>query len=87
MEQIYDYISADNPDAARRFVDRLETQITTLETMPNRCPIIPEAEELGILYRHLLHEDYRTIFRVKGKTVLICRIIHGARLLDVNSLV
>lgn len=86
LEKIYDYINADNPEAARKFVSEIEKQIRTLETMPNRCPVISEGEEGLSQYRHLLYGDYRTIFRVRGRTVLICRIIHGARLLDLSSL-
>ena len=86
IESIYNYIAVDNPDAAVAFVIELEHQISTLETFPYRCPIIPEATDLGVDYRHLLYRDYRTIFRVSGKTVFISRVIHGSRLLDLSWL-
>jgi toxin ParE1/3/4 len=70
--------------AAERDVEEIwiEEQIDTLEQLPERCPLIPENEQLGTSYRHLLHGAYRTIFRINGKTVYILRIIHGTRLLD-----
>ncbi len=82
IEEIWDYIAADSPENATAFIVCLEEQIDTLEQFPERCPLIPENEQLGTAYRHLLYGSYRTIFRIAGKTVYILRIIHGARLLD-----
>ena len=82
VEEIWTYIAADSPENATTFLLRLEEQIDTLEQLPERCPLIPENEQLGAAYRHLLHGAYRTIFRINGKTVYILRIIHGTRLLD-----
>jgi toxin ParE1/3/4 len=82
VEEIWDYIADDSPENATAFIVQLEDQIDTLEQLPERCPLIPENEQLGTSYRHLLYGAYRTIFRISGKTVYILRIIHGARLLD-----
>jgi plasmid stabilization system protein ParE len=54
--------------------------------MPTRCEIIPEAEEVGIEYRHVIFGQYRTIFRIVEKSVIVLRVIHGARLLDLSAL-
>ena len=86
MEEIYNYIESENPEAAFEFVKKLEKQISTLESFPTRCPMIPEAQELLLPYRHLLYGKYRTVVRVEGSIVYICRIIHGARLLDLSAL-
>lgn len=51
-------------------------------SVPERCALIAENEILGTSYRHLLYGRYRTIFRIAGRTVVILRVIHGARLLD-----
>ena len=80
------YIHRDSPQAALDFVSELERQVSTLERFPLRCAAIPETPELGGSYRHLLYGEYRTIFRVSGKTVYVLRVIHGARLLDLNAL-
>ena len=82
IEVIWDYVAADNRDAADKFVQELESQIATLEQFPTRCPLIPEAEILQVPYRHLIYSPYRTIFRMVGKVVYVMRIVHGARLLD-----
>jgi len=78
------FIARDNPEAADRFVRDLEKQVDTLERFPERCPLIHENELLRTFYRHLLCGDYRTIFRVSGRTVLVLRIVHGTRLLDTS---
>lgn len=82
IEAICDYISQDSPENAAAFIAALEQQIETLAHLPERCPLIPENEILGTSCRQLLHGNYRTIFRVAAKTVIILRVIHGARLLD-----
>jgi len=82
IQDIWSYIAADSPANADRFILEMEKQLHTLEHFPQRCPLIPENEHLGTHYRHLLQGDYRTLFRIAGKTVYVARVIHGARLLD-----
>lgn len=82
IQAIWNYIAADSPASADRFIFEMEKQLHTLEHFPQRCPLIPENEGLGTHYRHLLYGDYRTLFRITGKTVHVVRVIHGARLLD-----
>ena len=86
MAEIWGYIAQDNPDAATAFVLRLEEQISTLERFPERSPLVAENELLGTAYRHLLHGNYRTIFKIVGSRVIILRVLHGARLLDTGIL-
>ena len=82
IEETWSFIADDSPEEANKFVRRLEEQIHTLETFPERCPLIPENEILGTHYRHLLYGNYRSVFRIARKTVYVLRVIHGARLLD-----
>jgi plasmid stabilization system protein ParE len=82
IEETWNFIAHDSPEEANKFVRRLEEQIKTLETFPERCPLIPENEILGTRYRHLLYGNYRSVFRIARKTVYVLRVIHGARLLD-----
>ena len=84
IEEIWKYIAADSQVEASKFIHAFENQITTLEQLPNRCPMIPENELFGTQNRHLIYGDYRTVFRVSDKTVHILRVVHGARLLDVS---
>jgi plasmid stabilization system protein ParE len=82
LEEIWSFIAVDNPDNATKFVLNLEKQVETLSRFPERCPLIPENAVLRGKYRHLIYGDYRSIFRLKGKTVYIIRIVNSARLLE-----
>jgi toxin ParE1/3/4 len=83
---IWDYIAQDNPASATAFILRLEEQIGALEAFPERCSLVPESEYLGMPYRHQIFGQYRTIFKIAGARVIIMRVIHGARLLDIGML-
>ena len=86
VAEIWEYIAQDNPDAATAFVLRLEEQVGTLEHFPERCPLVRENELLGTGYRHLVYGNYRTIFKIIESRVIIMRVLHGARLLDMGLL-
>ena len=86
IQRIHDYIARDKPRAAGNWVRQIKRQIRSLGLMPLRCEIIPEAEDVGIEYRHIIFGQYRTIFRIVAKRVIILRVIHGARLLDLSFL-
>ena len=81
LAEIYDYISSDSPENAAAFILTIEDKIGSLATMPERAPMIPENALLGTGHRHLVHGNYRVIFRIQGDSVFVLRIIHGARLL------
>lgn len=83
---IYAHIAYANPRAAAAWLDTVERNITSLEQWPRRCPIIPEASDLEVEYRHFVSAPYRTIFRIVGSRVIIVRVIHGAQLLDLDIL-
>lgn len=86
VQRIREYIAQDSEPAAQEFVEALLRQVDSLERFPLRCPVIPEAGDVGFAYRHLIHGNYRTVFRVDGSTVWILRVIHGSQLLDTSLL-
>ncbi len=83
---IWEFIARDSPDTAIRWLDATEKRILSLESFPLRCAIVPEAEDLGCPYRHLVCGNYRVIARVERTTVWAIRVLHGARLLDTTIL-
>ncbi len=85
ISDIFHTIALDNEAAANNLVTEIERQIESLEIFPLRCPVIPESQDLGKAYRHILYGNYRTIFRMKGSRIIIMRVIHGARLLDLTA--
>ncbi len=86
VAKIWEHIALDKPEAATAFVLRLEEQIGTLESFPERCSLVPENELLGTVYRHLVYGNYRTIIKIAGDRVIIMRVLHGAQLLDIGLL-
>ena len=82
----HDSIARDKPRAASNWVRQTRRQIQSLASMPARCEVIPEAEDLGIEYRHLISGNYRTIFRIMERRVIVLRVIHTARLFDLSFL-
>jgi toxin ParE1/3/4 len=86
MDEIWTFIARNSMDEANRFIHKLESQLKTLRRLPGRCPLIPENDLLDRQYRHLIYGNYRSVFRISGRTVYVVRIIHGARLLDTSML-
>ena len=80
LDEIMDYIAMDAPLRAESFVDELLDKIRSLSAMPTRCPVAPETVGKQVEIRHLIHGSYRILFLIEGKTVLVLRVIHGARL-------
>lgn len=76
------------PASADNWLRRLFAAIGTLADMPDRCPVITEADELGYPVRHLLYGkrngQYRIIFDIQetsdeGPRVRVLRIWPSAR--------
>ena len=76
------------PASADKWLRRLFAAIATLADMPERCPFIPEADELGHPARQLLFGkrtgQYRIIFDIQeeseeGPRVRVLRVWHGSR--------
>ncbi len=83
---IYDYLERNSSVKAAQWFAEIERQIRTISRLPKRCPVIPEADDIGVEYRHLIWGSYRTIFRIEGSTVWVVRVLHGAQLLDSSTL-
>ena len=83
---IYDYIEGRSSERAAKWLAEIERQAQTLSQYPKRCPVIPEAGDIGLEYHHLIWSHYRTVFRIQGTTVFVVRVIHGAQLLETGPL-
>lgn len=82
LDDIWLHIANDSPANADHFIDRLiEVASGTLGT----APLAGRArDEFGSGLRSLPVENYTVFYQVKGSTVEIVRILHGAR--DFDSL-
>jgi len=75
-EAIFDYIEADNPKAAVAVDDRIESCVEGLAVFPEmgRKGRVEGTRELVIS-----RTPYIAAYRISGETVVILRILHGAR--------
>lgn len=81
LRDIYNYVSLnDSPDHANTVLERIETAILKLETMPHRGHIPPELERIAILeFREVFYKPYRIIYQTIDKSVFVHCIIDGRR--------
>jgi len=82
LERIFYYIAADSINNAANFVLELEKKIYSLDTFPERQPLISENEFFGTDYRHLIYKKYRIIYRITESSVFILRVTHGVKALQ-----
>lgn len=79
FSEIVSFIAAENPTAANAVADSIEKNLTLLSQNP-RLGRIPRDEEIKNLgYRYLVSHNYLTFYTTEEKTILIHRILHGAR--------
>ncbi|MBP7051729.1 MAG: type II toxin-antitoxin system RelE/ParE family toxin [Phycisphaerae bacterium] len=72
------YIRRERPVAADAFRRRAERILSRLQRFPQSGPILPEFPDLP--FREVVIVPYRFFYRVKGKTVWIVAVWHGAQL-------
>lgn len=79
LEAIVDYTRKDKPAAAKAMLDRFDTAVSRLADNPE-LGVVPKDSRLERLgYRMLIIGRYLVFHVVKGRTVQIRRILHGAR--------
>ena len=79
LREIKSYISADNPAAAQRVVQEIETRVDLLQTMPFGFPEYEPSRDANI--RHSVVGNYRIFYRVypEKKQVRILTVWHSSR--------
>ncbi|MCW1916121.1 type II toxin-antitoxin system RelE/ParE family toxin [Luteolibacter sp. GHJ8] len=84
LDGIADYISLDDPSAAKRLVRRVFARVDQLESFPElgACP----QELRGTVYRHLVLPPLRIFYRVSGDLVFILYIMRTERLFRFEDL-
>ena len=87
MDAAAAYIKRFSPDAAQRWFAGLTEAVLSLEEMPRRHALAPEADHLGVELRQLIYGKragrFRVVFRVyddaEPPVVRVAAIRHGAR--------
>lgn len=72
------YIHKENPSAAISFRQKAEKGLTRLRDFPESGRILPEFPDLS--FREVIVAPYRFFYRIKGETVWIIAVWHGAQL-------
>jgi toxin ParE1/3/4 len=77
--EIVTYIGNDNIKAANELANMLEINFELLSNNPllGRIPRDEEIKNMG--YRYLIVQNYLIFYSIEEKSILIHRIIHGAR--------
>ena len=79
LTEIITYIAADRPSAAEKLAARIEKNLHLLARNPHLGRIPNEEELVRAGYRYLVVENYLIFYTIEGKTILVHRILHGAR--------
>jgi plasmid stabilization system protein ParE len=84
IQEIEDFISLDNPNAAIKFTDKLISLVEALIDFPNKGRIVPELSIDQI--REILHKNYRIVYLIKKNSIDILTVFEGHKLLDKDNL-
>lgn len=78
LRAIADYIPADNPAAAERWVDRLIAKAEAAARLPMAGRVVPEKGRSDI--REVILRTYRIVYRVREESILVLTVFEGHRL-------
>ena len=85
IENALNWLSEQAPHKVAEWLHALESEIQSLESLPQPCPLAPENRrwESELELRQLLFDRYPSIFRIiftiLVDTVRVLQIRHGAR--------
>lgn len=79
IEEQVTYIRSDSLTEADRWFDGCIAAIQSLQTLPLRGRIAPEAESFEREIRQISYHSHRILYEVSGATVVVLHIRHAAR--------
>jgi toxin ParE1/3/4 len=81
--EIIEYYNLKNEIYSQKLLLALEKKVEELKEYPERGRVVPELEKQNILeYRELIEGNYRIIYAIEDKNVIIHTIIDSRRNLD-----
>jgi addiction module RelE/StbE family toxin len=83
VEEIADYIAADNVDAARVFLIDIFAAAGRLRRFPQSGRAVPEVNRTDI--REIIFKKYRVVYRVARQQVSILTVRHGKQRLPLEE--
>lgn len=79
LDEIFDYIVVDNPQAAEIILDNIMQALRRLENFPHSgAPLIDRSLE-KFNFRMVIVEPYIAFYRFVDNKVYVYRVLHGAR--------
>lgn len=82
--EIADYISLDNPFAAKRWVNAIFKKVEQLISAPELGRMVPEISDRN--FREIIYGNYRVIYRLESTTISILTIRHGKQILPTDKI-
>ena len=79
LQEIEEYITRDNPQAAIKFIDKIISISKTIPDNPDKGRIVPELAIEQI--REILYKKYRIVYYRKQTTIEILTVFEGHQLL------
>jgi len=79
-----DYIAAERPSAALRWLDDVMAQTKSLSQFPDRSRMIPELQRPEI--REVLVDPYRIPYRRDDEQIAILAVLHDRRAFDFGDI-
>ncbi len=79
LDAIFDYIAVDNPDAALRWVRRLQARAEAAVLAPLAGRVVPELSRGDV--REVFLRSYRIVYRVLEDELFVLTVFEGHRLL------
>jgi toxin ParE1/3/4 len=83
VEEIADYIAADNVGAARVFLIDIFAAVGRLRSFPQSGRAVPELNRSDI--REIIFKKYRVVYRVARQQVSILTVRHGRQRLPLEE--
>lgn len=84
VQEIADYIAYDKPPAAIQWVESVFDAAEKLQQHPQFGRQLPELQNPN--YREIIHGNYRIIYRLEEKRILILTVRHGSQILPREDL-
>jgi len=80
LKEIINYIAMDSPATALKVFKKIKNKTSSLYTMPERCRVVPELKDQGILhYRELIVSPWRIMFRIAAMKVYVLSVLDARR--------
>lgn len=85
LQEIEDFISQDNPNAAIKLTNKLISLAKDLIIFPEKGRIVPELSITQI--REILYKNYRIVYLIKKNSIDILTVFEGHKLLGVENII